>query len=173
MAYLKFALLAAALLLGGCIAGKATMFAPVAGPNAQYACGTATIRPDDFFSDGFVVLYYIVPLVPVPNASETESSLEFPITIHSEVEPVFDLTVQDVSVRIPNVQKAVHPIKVELIVNVEKPWYYKTFKFTFDVDRHQLNEFVLIFAKPLHGCDIPDTPYVKKEETHYITPGNR
>lgn len=166
-----WALLLTSLVLTGCVAGNTTMISPA--PLVQYTCGNVTVRPDGFYSDGFGVLYYVVPLAPLPKSSETESELELPITVHSAVEPVFDLTVQDVAVHIPNVAETIRPTRVKIITENAlpgKPWYYKTFKFTFPVDRHRLNDFVLAFSKPLHGCDIPDTRYVKEQTSHFISP---
>jgi len=58
-----------------------------------------------------MVLYYIVPLVPLTNSSDTKSFLEIPITLHSREEPVFDLSLQDVQVRLPTLQEAIYRLR--------------------------------------------------------------
>lgn len=161
-----------AIMLSGCIAGKVVTISPKE-VHHQYVCEPFTIRPDGIFSDGFAVLYYIVPLWPLTNNSDTSYSLEIPITIHSDKEPVFDFVLQDVMVRIPELQSDIAARSIKKITETafpNKPWYYKTFKFTFDIDRNLLSEFTLIFPNPVHDCKIPDTPYVRKEKWHIITP---
>ncbi len=170
----RLALLLAVLAVAGCVAGKAVMIQPQEG-SVRYQCGPYTIEPDGFFADGVMVLYYVVPLIYVQNSSETKSFLELPITISSDTEPVFDLTLQDVQVRIPGHAEAVPPSNVNITmenVRTDKPLFSKTFTFTFEIDRHRLREFTLVFPRPVHACILPDTPYLRTEERHYITPAN-
>ena len=162
-------------MLQGCVAGNAVMIQPKSISSSVYDCGNFTVQFDGMFADGFMVLYYIIPLAPLTNSSETEGYLELPITMYSRNEPVHTLSVQEVHVQLPEQEEAIYPYKVEITTDKHVPkdsWYYKTMKFTFKINRHELTEFQLIFPNAINGCDVPPTPYIRKEKTHYITPTN-
>jgi hypothetical protein len=155
------------------MAGRTVMTAPQA-RSAEFDCGTYTIRPEGLFSDGFVVYYYVIPLAFSTGASKTESFLELPITTHIKTDPVFDLTLDDVQIQVPGIDKRISPSRIEVISDSSfYVGYRKTFRLTFEVDRHKLRNFTLVFSKPLHGCTIPDTPYLVEEQKHYISPINQ
>lgn len=168
-------LLGLATLLAGCAAGRAVMLQPQAA-GARYACGPYSIRPEPFFADGFMVMYYVIPLLPLKNNSTTPSSLELSVAVESPGEPDIELGTADVQVVIPERAAPVSPSHITSTTRAAtpgKPPYRKTFRLVFDVDRHQLQAFTLVFPRPIAGCQLPDTPYVRHVERHYVTPVNR
>ena len=161
-----------ALFLQGCVAGYSVQMLPKSNGPSQHKCENFTLHTDAIFSDGFMVLYYIIPLVPLFNRSDTKDFLEIPISIISRKEPVYNLTLNDITIRMPNNQNLISPYKKIVTrdkINTEKPFYYKTLKFYFEINRHNLKEFDLVFQNQINGCVIPDTSYIRKEGTHYIT----
>lgn len=171
----RLAPLPLAALLAGCAAGKAIMLQP-ATPAAAYQCGPYTIQPDAFFADGFAVIYYLLPVMIMRGASSTPSQLELSVTIHAMDAPVTDLTLADVAVALPGVSTPLHPVQMATKAAQEGPgqrWHRKTFSFLFDIDRHRLTEFSLLFPRPVQGCMLSPTPYVRRVERHYMTPVNR
>ena len=164
------AVIAFVLLVEGCTAGRGVFFVP--DTRAQYECGPYTVRPDGIFADGFAVLYYIVPLAPLFHSSDTPSRLEVDITVHS-VQPVFEVSEDDVRIRLSDPDVLYRPIARTVKTNSrlpEKPWYYQTTRFTFDLDRSTISNYVLTFPSGLHGCRIPDTAYRKEVRTEMMTP---
>jgi hypothetical protein len=99
--------------------------------------------------------------------------LEVPVTIHSAAEPVFDVTVSDVQIQIVKTGEIISPVTVALDVDSQipnKPWYYKTFRFTFPINRHTTDDFLLVFPKPINGCPVSTARYKKDSRTHWATP---
>lgn len=165
------------LMFCSCIAGRGTFYVPVDMSLYQINCGSHTIRFNSLFTDGFAVVYYFgVPLVPLFNHSDTDTNLEVDITVHSDKEAVFDIELSDVEVKLPESGVGASPktrkTKVESRMP-EKPWFYRTTRFTFDLDRSQISEYSLTFPNGLNGCGIPDIPFRKNVRSEWAEVVNR
>jgi hypothetical protein len=166
----------------GCVAGKAEYYVPTLEQSYgntensfSYKCGNYIITLDSFCSDGFMLMYYLIPLAPIPPDSKTKTDLEIQITISSKVEPVFDLTLNDIQVKIPGTEGMLFPYKILIISECslpEEPWFRKTFRFLFHADRHKISKFTLTFPHKINGCDLPPVNFCKEIHKYYMTPIN-
>ena len=156
--------------LCGCFAGKAETFDPTEQTHAHqvdpYKCGDVTLRPNSFFSNGFVLMHYIVPLWPIFPSSKTESDLEFKITIYGHQESFASPTKDDVLVKLKNESEPIKPYDIQEKIHSydpEKPWFYKKLHFFYKADRNQIDEFEVIFPNEINGCSFPPVIYKKNE----------